>query len=334
MFLHTPARLLALFILASATVHSFGQATAPSHPFTMIRGYVKDAQTHAGIARAIVTLERETSGYVGQAETDDQGRFTFNAPGQETFRITVRPTGYEGDTKKVDLRVSSSDYVTFELRRSEKASAQVAPDELGPRDASIPDNAWNEYVKGHDAFIGHKDVEGGIKHLQKAIKIYPSFSAAYAMLGVAYIAQNDFNGAREALGKSIELNPKLAQPRFSLGMLQNHEKDFVGAEKNLTAGLEINPNAPEAQYELSKSYFALQRYPDAEIHAQKAVELRPDMAPAHVVLGNIALRKGDNQKAASEFKEYLRLDPNGPMSAGVKQMMSRLEQGNQPAPQK
>jgi Flp pilus assembly protein TadD len=323
---------LSLYLVLFTCIFSFGQAGAPAHPFTMIRGYVKDAVTHAGIEHVIVTLDRETSGYVGQAETDHQGKFTFNAPGQEIFRISVRPPGYEGETKRVDLRTASSDYVTFELRPAKKpgSSAAVPDDNLGPRDVSIPEKAWEEYVKAHHS-MGDKDVEASVRHLQKAIKIYPGFSQAYATLGVAYIAQSKLDDARGALEKSIELNPKSAPPYITLGMLLNHEKEYTGAEKNLSRGVELDPNAPEAHYELAKAYLALQRWPDAELHAQKAAELRPDMAPAHIVLGNIALHKSDNQAALKEFKEYLRLDPHGPMAAGAQQMVERIEQArNQP----
>jgi Flp pilus assembly protein TadD len=318
---------LLLTCVLLATNVGWTQATAPVHPFTVIRGYVKDADTHAGIEHVIVTLERETSGYAGQAETDQSGKFTFNAPGQEIFRITVRPPGYQGESKRVDLRTASTDYVSFDLHRTgrDARSAAVPEDDLGPRDAAIPDKAWNEYVKGQQALAEHKDVEGGVRHLRKAISLYPAFSEAYAMIGVAYIAQNDVKEARAALERSIALNPKLAPPYITLGMLLNHEKDFAAAEKNLSRGLELNPNAPQAHYELSKTYLALQRWPDAQRHAEKAVALRPDLAPVHVILGNIALHKGDNNAALKEFREYLRLDPNGPMAAGTQQILNRLE---------
>jgi hypothetical protein len=59
--------------------------------------------------------------------------------------------------------------------------------------------------------------------------------------------------------------------------------------------------------------------------------MKPDLAPAHVLLGNIALRKNDPAAALKEFKEYLRLDPKGPMAAGAQQMVSRLEQATKTA---
>jgi hypothetical protein len=43
-------------------------------------------------------------------------------------------------------------------------------------------------------------------------------------------------------------------------------------------------------------------------------------------MGNIALRKHDSELALKEFKEYLRLDPQGPMAAGARQMADKLEQ--------
>jgi len=91
-------------------------------------------------------------------------------------------------------------------------------------------------------------------------------------------------------------------------------------------GLKLEEKSAEGHYELAKTYWAMGRWQEAEPHAQRAVALLPTMAPAHVLLGNIALRKGDNASAYSEFKEYLLLDPQGPMSGPVKDIMAKIEQ--------
>jgi lipoprotein NlpI len=95
--------------------------------------------------------------------------------------------------------------------------------------------------------------------------------------------------------------------------------------------LQLEDASPEGHYELAKTYWSTGRWQDAEPHAQKAVALLPAMAPPHVLLGNIALRKGDVAGAYSQFQEYLRLDPQGPMAAGVRDLMGKIEQATKPS---
>ena len=89
--------------------------------------------------------------------------------------------------------------------------------------------------------------------------------------------------------------------------------------------MELKSDVAQGQYELAKTYWATGKWQEAEPHAQKAVAIEPAMAPPHVLLGNIALRKQDPLGAVKEFQEYLRLDPKGPMAAGVSQMIQKIE---------
>lgn len=175
-------------------------------------------------------------------------------------------------------------------------------------------------------FLERKDLEGSADHLRKATKDYPQYTDAYVLLGMVYIEGGKLEDARGVLEKAAASDPNSANAQITLGMLLNHEKDYASAEKSLTRGLELDPQAPQGQYELAKTLWALGRWQDAEPHVQKALELRSDMAPAHVLMGNIALRKRSPELALKEFKEYLRLDPKGPMAAGVHQMVEKLEQ--------
>jgi Tfp pilus assembly protein PilF len=299
----------------------------PSMP-TALHGIVRDAATHQPLAHAMVVLDREDSGFVAQAETDVGGKFSFQAPGQMVFVLRVKIPGYEDGTKRVDLTMASSDYITLELKPTKDSSSLglAANNTLEARDAAAPPKARKEYEIARQLFQENKPGEEGIRHLKKAIQIYPDYASAYVLLAMANIGENKTDEAQTNLDKAIQLDPKFAEAYFTLGMLQNHQKKYPEAEKSLSQGLELNPNAPQGHYELAKTYWSMGKWQDAEPHAAKALELKPDLAAAHVVMGNISLRKQDPEAALKEFHEYLRLEPNGPMAGGVQQMITKIEE--------
>ena len=196
---------------------------------------------------------------------------------------------------------------------------------INARDAAVPEKARKEFEKGRQSLLAGMDLHASVDHLLRATKIYPQFSQAYVLLGMAYMQTNDPIDARSSLQKAVELNPKLAAAHFTLGMVLNGEKDYAAAEKTLTQGLELNSESADGHYELARTYWALGRWQDAEPHVRKAAALNPGLAPVHVLLGNISLRKNDPAGALKEFQEYLRLDPNGPFAPGTRTMVDKLQ---------
>jgi Flp pilus assembly protein TadD len=275
-------------------------------------------------AGVMVTLEGEGSGLIGSTQTDSQGKVSFHPSDQGYYAVSVRYPGYQSVTERVDLTTSPTAYLNVEL------IPETAATPPGPKltvSGSVPENAAKEFRTGEKLLTEKKDPEGAIKHLQKATDIYKGFSEAYLMLGLIYLDQKKFEDSGAALQKATALDGKSAPAFLALGAVFNQEKKYEEAEKALNRGLELSPDAIEGHYELAKTYWALGKWQDAEPHAQKTVSMNPNMAPAHVLLGNIALRKNDPEAALREFKEYLRLDPKGPMAAGTQQMVSRIEQG-------
>jgi tetratricopeptide (TPR) repeat protein len=133
-----------------------------------------------------------------------------------------------------------------------------------------------------------------------------------------------------ALRKANELDPKFPDAYLELGAVFNQTKEYPQAETALLKGLELNPEAAGGHYELAKTYWALGRWQDAAPHARKAVARMPDLAPAHALLGNVMLRESNAQGALHEYQEYLRLDPNGSMAPGVRQMIEKLQKALHP----
>lgn len=331
------SRLAHLFLLATVGLAGFSQLAssqaAPTSPAfrTFIHGSVRDAVTHRAMEKIVVMVEGADSGYADQAQTDSSGNFMIQGLPASVYVVRVRVPGYEEMTQRVDLTVVTSNYLSFELRPKPGSEAPPVPAEgSGARlDAHLAvRGARKEFETGQKLVNEKKDLDGGIKHFRKAIQLYDKYAEAYLMLGLAYQEQQKFEDAQTALQKSTELDPNAPGAFFALGTLFNQEKKYPEAEKALSRGLELKPDVAAGQYEIARTYWVTGRWQDAEPHAKKAVEVEPAFAPAHIVLGNVALRKNDPTAALKEFKEYLRLDPNGPYAAGVTQMVQKL----QPAP--
>lgn len=293
----------------------------PNFSNTNISVQVRFRSGGLGPAGVAVTLEGEGSGIIGTSQTDSQGRVSFHPTNAAYYVVSVRYPGYESASERVDLTTNPSAYVTIELKPIPGGS-QPSGTTLA---ANVPENAAKEFRAGEKLLNQKKDPESAIKHFQKATELYGGFSQAYLMLGLIYLDQKKFEDSAAALQKTTELDAKSAPAYFALGAAYNQEKKFDEAAKALTRGLELDPQSVGGHYEIAKSYLATGRWQDAEPHAQKTVALNPNLASVHVILGNIALKKQDPDGALKEFKEYLRLDPKGPMAGGVTQMIQKIE---------
>jgi tetratricopeptide (TPR) repeat protein len=318
-----------LALLLSSSLDAFGQRPPnPNYTNALIQVRVRYKGSRTAPAGVAVSLEGEGIGLLAQSQTDSEGAVKFHPPNAAVYVVSVRQPGYKSVSERVDLTLNPTAYVTFELQPESGATAEPLTGPAMLISASTPDAASKEFRTGERILHEKKDLEGAIKHFRKAIQLYDGFPEAYLMLGLIYLDQKKFEDSRTALQKSAELDPKSAAAYLALGAALNQEKKYEDAERALTRGLELAPDAPEGQYELAKTYWALGRWQEAEPRAQKAVAAHPDLAPVHVLLGNIALRKNDPQGALKEFQEYLRLDPKGPMADGARAMVEKIKKAS------
>jgi len=192
-------------------------------------------------------------------------------------------------------------------------------------EAAIPAQARKDLSAGKELLEKGQDLDKGIQLLQKAAQEYPKYAEAYLLMGVAYGHQNKWSDASSALDRAIEIDPKYTAAYLALGALDNQQNKFAESEKPLLKAAELNPDSADVQLQLARTYSGLNRWQDADPHAQKAVQLAPDKAEGHVLLGNVLLRKRDAPGALREFKESLRLAPNGPLAEPTRQVVSKIE---------
>jgi len=288
-----------------------------------IRGQIRMLDGHPATLGITVYLRRSTGGMAAQTQTDSVGGFEFQRIPQDAYILTVRVQGYKQIVESVDLTTKSKKTLDLQLRPDpnyEGLGGSVSVESL-----NAPEGARRDLERGKELLSKGTDLGKSIQLLKKAIAAYPNYSEAYLLMGLAYGHQNKSGDASTALNRAIEINPKYTAAYLALGALDNEQRKFADAEKPLLKAVELNADSADAQLELARAYWGLGRWQDADPHAEKAVELRPDSSDAHLIMGNVLLRKRDGAGALREYKESLRLAPNGPMAEPTRQMVTKLE---------
>jgi Tfp pilus assembly protein PilF len=314
---------------SSARAQRTSQSATPRFSSLQIDVQIRFPNGEAGPAGIHIVLERGEGGTDSDCQTVQGGKCTLTASDTGIFIVRLRQQGYQEVSERVELIHTDHGYVMLTLyplsRADGSTPAENAPSgEISVTDYSIPEKAREEYGKG-EAALREKKPEDGVKHFQKAVKIYDNYPRAYRMLGESYLELKDWKKSEDALKKSISLDPKLAAAYVDLGAVYNQEKNYTQAEETLKKGLELSPDAVGAKYELAKTYWALNRWQDAAPLAKATVTDLPDLAPAHVLYGNILLKQRDGAGALHEYKEYLRLEPGGAMATAVREQVEKLE---------
>jgi len=294
-----------------------------------IRGEVKYANGQPA-DHVIVRLRSDVIAYQTEASTDPRGKFDFDGLPASTYHLTIEGQGFRPYETHIDISMSKMDYEQITLYPAKERDVKATPPEgpgglLDARLAQIPAPARKEFESGENAISDKKDPESAEKHFHKAIQIFEQYPEAHLKLGLLFLDLNRPEEAQKELQRCIELDKSAPAPYLALGALYSRQKRFPEAQTVLERGLEIKSDVPEAQYELAKTYFALQRWDEAEPHAQKAAALMPNLAPVHILLGDLALRKNDGPGALKEFQEYLKLDAKGPMAPEVQAMVKKIQ---------
>jgi tetratricopeptide (TPR) repeat protein len=312
------------------------QAQRPGMGGTRSPGGIIDVQVRYADGRPAprgihVRLESAEGGAEADLETVQGGKCQFHQNTSGVFIVRIAEGDYKEATSRVELINSPRAYVTLDLipLQKEPIPAVSVPsadpaDAVSVKDLAIPEPARMEFNKGEDA-LRAKNTDESVKHFQKAIKLYGDYPRAYRMLGDALVEKQQWPEAETALKKSIELQPDLAPAYFDLGALRNQTKNYAGAEEALKKGLELTPDAAMGKYELAKTYWAMGRWQDAAPLAADTVKALPDLAAAHVLLGNIRLKLRDAAGALHEYQEYLRIEPQGTMAPQVRDMVDKLQ---------
>jgi Flp pilus assembly protein TadD len=321
---------LALF---TASILALGQNESGTDG-TNFQGRVRyENNTPAEFTRVDLWTDGEAS-WRAVVTTDRLGRFHTGTPCM-VIQYKVDVPGYQPVWGRVDMSVNPcralEDVTLRPTRNGGVPSSYVPhPSTVNARIAAIPTEARKEFDAGYQA-IQKNDYPAAIPHMQNAISLYPKYAEAYQLLGVAQLQTNQGPQAEGSLIKAIEIDDRMTRAQYLLGVLYAKTGRTALAEKPLTRFAELDPQNPDAYFELAKVSFALNKFPEAETHARKSIELNEPNAGVHIVLGYSLLRQKKPDDAKRAFQRFLKLDSKSPMAGDVRKIIADIDQQVQSA---
>jgi tetratricopeptide (TPR) repeat protein len=327
----TPAFILTF--LSIAVVAQGGQIGFSRH----INGQVRFADSRTPAENVIIRLESTSGGLNEQVMTDRTGKFSFSGLRGEQFRVTAHLPGYVDAQETVELLTLPTGYINFQLVRDRSAVRNDLPP--GVISAAVPSDAQSEYAKGKELMgqIKEAKTKEAVRHLEKAIAIYPAFFEAHLTLGLAQMDLNEWAGAEKELLAAIALQNQAATAYVALGDVYRQQKKYAEAEKPLLEGLKYNPDLAEGHAMLALLYWEMARSENGEqavrerlqrswIEVSKALKIRPSLAESQLLAGNLLMKARRGADALEHFEEYLRLEPKGSSVDEVRAMVLKLKQ--------
>lgn len=247
----------------------------------------------------------------------EEGSYTLAVflPGKGEVRqtIVISPS-HAGRDGRVVLAVRLD-----ELKLSREGAATVRLKEL-----KVPRKAWDEYRKA-ERRLSERDVEGAEAHLKKAIEIEPAFAAAWNHMGTIAYQTKRYELAESHFRKALEADNDAYEPLVNLGgVLVTLGRDSEAWAYNVHAVLK-RPQDPLAHSQLGMTYFGLGKLDLAEKHLLEAVRLDgAHFSHPQLLLAEIYMRRGEPGRAADQLAHFLRLHPDWPQAAKMREAIGKL----------
>jgi tetratricopeptide (TPR) repeat protein len=303
-------------ILAQRDRDTYSNASANA---VEVVGQVRLVDSGQPAHRISVRLERFGGGTIDQMETDSGGRFRFANLARGYYKVVVNAPGYRAVQQDADLQVVFRAYLVFELAPDKPGAATL----IDVIDARAPPEARDELMKGREA-LSKKSYPEAVGHLQKAINLYPAFYEAHLLLGTSFVDQREWQKAEGAFQSALELKASSAAAMLSLGEVYWRQKRYDEAEKTLLDGLKLDDKSWHGYFTLARLYWDRENIAKAAPAIGHTLQLKPDFAEAHLLAGNILLKVNQQQRALTEYQEYLRLEPKGEFAQQTRELVEKL----------
>jgi Flp pilus assembly protein TadD len=165
------------------------------------------------------------------------------------------------------------------------------------------------FKKAEEA-VGKNDYDQAISFLTQMVANDKADYQAQTILGTLLASKGKYDEAEQAYLNALSAKPTFPPALLDFGRLRLKQKRFADAIASLTRLVELQPDSGEANLLLGDAYAQMNRTPEAIPYLHSAANL--GYSEAHLRLAWIYDAVGSKEKAALEYQEFLKKEPNYP----------------------
>lgn len=317
-----------LGLLLLATSAAYAQFNQPNPCRIIIEVTYDNGRDKVEFAEVELSDAMGTSTAMDRKDTNKDGRVEFQS---YTGKHRVRIRGADIVTYDGDFEVMPGESFSVQRIRVKRSPGGATGSPVsGVASAArfaIPDQARKEYEKGRDLLTQRK-WEDARERFEAVILAAPEFDLGHYYHGVAALQLKDEPTARASFEKAVTLNERFAEAqRTYVRLLLLPAREYPKVADLLAKSLLVEPDNTWALTYLAYAELQLQKFSDAQLHAQRVHGLEHQgMANAHMIAAYALDAQGKKKEAIREFKLYLKEDPKGPNVKRAQEFIARLEQ--------
>ncbi len=186
---------------------------------------------------------------------------------------------------------------------------------------SVNPEAYDAYLQGR--FYGNQRSQEGVQrcleYFQKAVALDPSYALAYAGMADSYIVlmANHWLAPGEAIPpgrtaalKALSLDDSLAEAHTSMASITELDWEWAAAEKEYQRALQLNPSYATAHLWYAVFLSEMGRHDEAVAQARSALDIDPLSLISQTVLGQTLYNAHRYDEAQHSLAGVLKLDPH------------------------
>jgi tetratricopeptide (TPR) repeat protein len=296
---------VSLYLPAQQTFDPFNGISSPENRGRQqsISGIVYDTSGNRVAGASIMIRDLNTGELVAQGVTGHDGAFMATVRAG-SFEIT---TSKDTEQERTIVRADQSAFLNITLKGSQTATASNAAVSLV--DLKAPQKAQDEFEKAQEA-IGKKDLLKARKHLEAAIKRYPDYAAALALLAFATMP-SDLASAQTMAARAVQLAPEVGFNHAMLAATRNASQQFASALPESEIAVTLSPQLWQGHFERARALAGVGRLEDALKSATRADELSGGrILVARIARSRLLAALGRQQEANDQLNAFIQTAPD------------------------